>query len=324
MIARRGNVRNLYCDNGTNFVGTRNILQLESEQAIIQFNEEIHDKLLKHNTRFIFNPPAAPWFGGIWERHVGSIKFHLKRVVADKKLTFEELTTVLYQIEACLNSRPLCPLTDNADDLEALTPGHFIIGYPLTAPIELDLQGEPENRLSRWELCKRMRQDFWSQWSNEYVSQLQLRSKWSVVQKNLETGDLVLIKDENTAPLHWPLGRIKKIYRANAGLVRVVDVLSNGKTYKRPIGKLSLLPVKDDEEFKINSNEQSKNQIISDSEKLKRNTKMAKPLIGAQNVSTMMLILLFVGMIASVFGKHENFNITTFKNNPGIIFNKCH
>jgi hypothetical protein len=65
-------------------------------------------------------------FGGFWEASVKSAKLNLRRVVGDVKLTFEEVSTVLTQIEACLNSRPLVPanVPDN-DGIEAITPGHF-------------------------------------------------------------------------------------------------------------------------------------------------------------------------------------------------------
>ena len=72
-----------------------------------------------------FTPEKAPHFGGLWEAAVKSMKTHLRRIVADTKLTFEELTTLLIQIEACLNSRPLAPLPHDDDVIEALTLGHF-------------------------------------------------------------------------------------------------------------------------------------------------------------------------------------------------------
>ena len=79
-----------------------------------------------------FIPQHAPHFGGIWEAVVKSVKIHLKRVLGDVKLTYEELSTLLYQIEACLNSRPPAPLPNDDDGIEALTPGHFLVGKPLT------------------------------------------------------------------------------------------------------------------------------------------------------------------------------------------------
>ena len=81
-----------------------------------------------------FIPERSPNFGGLWEASVRSAKTHLKRIMGSVKLTYEELTTVLAQIEACLNGRPLVPASSPDDDaIEALTPGHFLIGKPLCA-----------------------------------------------------------------------------------------------------------------------------------------------------------------------------------------------
>ncbi|XP_055309917.1 uncharacterized protein LOC129573454, partial [Sitodiplosis mosellana] len=134
-ISRRGNIAKLYSDNGGNFVKAKTIFELETSQAISEFNEEIKRELANLSTKFYFNPPAAPWFGGLWERNIGSIKHHFKRVVGDRILSYEEMTTVLTQIEACFNSRPLCAMNENPDDMTILTPGHFLIGSALTAPV---------------------------------------------------------------------------------------------------------------------------------------------------------------------------------------------
>ena len=86
------------------------------------------------NIEWKFIPEHSPHFGGIWEAAVKSFKNHLKHIVGEVKLTFEEMTTVLTQIEACLNSRPLVPVkTPDDDSIEVLTPCHFLIGQPLTA-----------------------------------------------------------------------------------------------------------------------------------------------------------------------------------------------
>jgi hypothetical protein len=69
----------------------------------------------------------------LWEAAVKSMKMHLKRVVGETKLTFEEFATILAQVEACLNSQPLVPLPCEGDVIEPLTPGHFLIGRPLEA-----------------------------------------------------------------------------------------------------------------------------------------------------------------------------------------------
>ena len=92
---------------------------------------DISDFCSTQNIVWKFIPECAPHFEGLWEAAVKSMKFHFKQIVGNTKLTFEELMTVLTQIESCLNSRPLAPLPCDEDGIEALTPGHFLIGQPL-------------------------------------------------------------------------------------------------------------------------------------------------------------------------------------------------
>ncbi|XP_063989926.1 uncharacterized protein LOC135169119 [Diachasmimorpha longicaudata] len=88
------------------------------------------DNATAFGTEWSFSPPRAPHFGGKWEAAVKSTKFHLKRVLGSSTFTYEELNSILIQIEACLNSRPITPMMDDAEDLQALTPGHFLIESP--------------------------------------------------------------------------------------------------------------------------------------------------------------------------------------------------
>lgn len=141
-----------------------------------------------------------------------------------------------------LNSRPLTALNDDPTTLNALTPGHFLVGEALiNLPDEDDLKNVPENRLNRWSLLQKITQQFWDRWHNEYVSTLINRPKWLHQEKNMKIGDVVIIKEENVPPLHWKLGRVEQIFPGPDELVRSVMVRTATSILKRPIVKLGLL-----------------------------------------------------------------------------------
>ncbi|XP_036345104.1 uncharacterized protein LOC118754336 [Rhagoletis pomonella] len=134
-IATRGLCTDVYSNNVTTSVGANALLASEREVLKAQL-QAAASYTSRREINWHFIPPAAPNFGGIWEAAVKSMKLHLKRVVGQATLTFEELYTILKQIEACLNSRPLTALTDDPDDLTVLTPGHFLVGRSLTTSPE--------------------------------------------------------------------------------------------------------------------------------------------------------------------------------------------
>ncbi|XP_026746103.1 uncharacterized protein LOC113507448 [Trichoplusia ni] len=129
--ARRGHCQDLYSDNGTNFVGADKQLKEMFDKAKSSFPSEIAKLLTLERTTWHFIPPHAPNFGGLWEAGIGSTKTHITKVMGNSTLTYEELSTVLAQIECCLNSRPISVLSDNPNDPLPLTPGHFLIGESL-------------------------------------------------------------------------------------------------------------------------------------------------------------------------------------------------
>lgn len=240
--ARRGRCAHMYSDNGTNFVGASNLLSKEVHD--ITRSAEIQQPLATAGTEWHFIPPAAPHFGGLWEAGVKSMKYHLKRIVGDSTLTYEELTTLTHQIEACLNSRPLCPLNDDVNDVEALTPGHFLVGRGLVSPPNPIATNINTNLSSRWQLVQKMKKDFWHTWSADYLNRLQQRYKWKTRQENLKSGDLVILKEDNINPSRWPLARIVETHPSTDGMVRVVSIKrAEGNPLKRSIHKIIPLPM---------------------------------------------------------------------------------
>ncbi|XP_029176084.1 uncharacterized protein LOC114944355 [Nylanderia fulva] len=239
--SRRGLPSHIYSDNGTNFIGAdkelRNAFRVIIQDPILK-SQIANDRITWH-----FNPPAAPHFGGVWEANVKNVKYHLKRVIGTHVLTRVEFQTLLCRIEACLNSRPLTPMSDDASDFTALTPGHFLIGRPLVSVPEQSVSTIHLNALSRWQLVQRLHEQFWHTWSHDYLHSLQQRSKWRDSKQNLAINDFVLIKNNVLPPAKWNLGRIVQVHPGADGLVRVVTVRTATSLLQRPITQLCKLPI---------------------------------------------------------------------------------
>lgn len=245
--SRRGKISHIYCDNAKTFIGAKR----QIDNAFLRFIKESQSNLevyfLQENITWKFIPPRSPNFGGLWERLVGSVKYHFKRVVVNANLTFEEALTLTSQIEAVVNSRPLTPMSNDPLDLQVLTPAHFLIGENFNELPESTYTDVPETRLSRWERIQRIKQHFWKRWSLEVLSQLQPRPKWCQASPEVHIGTLVLISEDNLPPMMWKIGRIEKVFPGPDGLVRVAAVRTNQGMYTRSIRRLAVLPVNEEQ-----------------------------------------------------------------------------
>ncbi|GFY23123.1 integrase catalytic domain-containing protein [Trichonephila clavipes] len=208
--ARRGAPKHIYCDNGTTFVGARRkLLEIFKFVSKLNENEQFCYFLSQVNIEWHFSPPVSPHFGGLWEAGVKSIKYHLKRVIGNINLTFEEFSTLLTQVEAILNSRPLVSLDcdNDPDSLNILTPSHFLIGEVITSSPEHTNDDKLSLR-SRWDIVQKMKLGFWRKWKMDYLSNLQNRTKWKSPNHNIKVGEIVIIKEDNIPPATWPLGKV--------------------------------------------------------------------------------------------------------------------
>lgn len=249
-IARRGNPEVIFSDNATNFVGAKNQLkELYDFFKTKQVSDSIKAFSAQNEIKFKFIPPRSPHWGGIWEAAVKSTKYHLHRLVGETRLTFEEFYTLLTSIEAILNSRPLCPLSNDPNDFQALTPGHFLIGTSLTAHPERNLENFPENRLSHWERVSQIQQIFWKRWRLDYLNRLQHRPKWFRESDNLKIGSIVLLREDDTPPLKWPLARILEVIPGKDKRVRLVKLKTQDGIYTRSIAKVCPLPQEESPEM---------------------------------------------------------------------------
>lgn len=253
-ISRRGKPAVIHSDNGLNFVGANNHFQeLYTLLNDKSHNAQVHNFLANDQIRWTFIPPRSPHIGGLWEASVKSTKFHLRRILGNASLTYEDTYTILIQIEACLNSRPLSPLSSDPDDFLPLTPSHFLIGDSLAAAPQDDVKDLQFTKLSRYHRIQQLTQHFWSRWSREYLTELQKRSKWKANPNSLlQEGTLVILREDHLSPLHWPMARITKLHPGVDNITRVVSVkVPSGKVMQRSVSKISVVPINEHD----NSNE---------------------------------------------------------------------
>lgn len=241
-ISRRGKPSDVYSDNGSQFVKANKEIQLMGK-FLADKGTEISNSVANMGITWHFIPANSPHFGGVWEAGVKSLKYHLKRVLGSYTLFFYDFQSLLVQIEAVLNSRPLSPLSSNPNDLSALTPAHFLIGRSIVTIADPSVSSIAENRLSNFQLIQKIHEQFWNRWHHEYISEFQQRQKWKKNTSTLKTNQLVLVKDNSVPPMKWRLGRVVKLISGADGVNRVAMVKTADGLISRAIVRLCPLPV---------------------------------------------------------------------------------
>ena len=236
-IARRGQVKEIRSDNGTNFTGA----EKELRAMISSWNQaKIHDTLLQKGIKWVFNPPAASHHGGVWERLIRSTRKILGALTKEQVLDDECLQTLLCEAESIINGRPLTKVSDDPNDLEPLTPNHLLLlRQNESLPPGLFEKNDTYSR-RRWRQVQYLANVFWGRWKREYLPSLQERQKWFRPRRNFTVGDTVIV-DESTPRNVWPIGRITEVFPDRDGFVRRVRVKTKTSTLERPITKLCLL-----------------------------------------------------------------------------------
>ena len=226
-ICRRGCPQIMLSDNGRNFVAA------ETQQFAAH-----------KNIRWKFSIVEAPWFGGFWERLVACVKNCIKKTIGRASLRFDELQTVLGEIELIINSRPLGPLYD--DDLEeGVSPNHLMFGRKLeTSNFSNEVVVTDDgDQLKRFRYMQTVLSHFWDGWSREYLTSLR---EFEINRKNKrninipEENDVVIVKEEKMPRQRWRLARITELIKGRDGQVRgaKVKIGKSRHIIERPVNKL--------------------------------------------------------------------------------------
>ncbi|XP_073979979.1 uncharacterized protein [Rhodnius prolixus] len=242
-IARRGMPSHIWSDNGTNFVGaTRRLKEVSALLKDSQCQESILRESGRRGVEWHYIPPRAPHFGGLWEAAVKSTKRLLKVTLGLQEPTMECFLTIICQVEAILNSRPLTALSSSPDDLQVLTPGHFLIMRPMTALPTSDSLNQRTALKSKWAMAQFTVSQFWKRWHKEYLLEQQAMLKWHSPSFPAAEGQVVVIMDDNLPPLQWSLGRSAKLHYGRDNVARVAEVKTASGVVSRPVRKLCPLP----------------------------------------------------------------------------------
>ncbi len=227
-LARRGPVRQLRSDQGTNLTGARN----ELKEALREMNQERVRSFLLENEcdwfNFEMNVPKSSHMGGVWERQIRTARNVLNGILLQHgaQLNEESLRTFLCETEAIINSRPLTVNNlSSPTEAEPLTPNHLLT---MKSRVLLSPPGQFQRAdlylVKRWRRVQYLVNQFWYRWRKEFLTTLQERKKWNTPKRNICVGDIVLITGDNITRNCWRKARVEETYPGDDGLVRKVKL----------------------------------------------------------------------------------------------------
>lgn len=236
-FALRGPAKGLQSDCGTNFIGACKELRM---------NNAVQKYLGEQGCSWDFRPPHASHMGGSWERMIGIARRILDSMLLQLKsrLTHEVLCTLMAEVTAIINARPLLPVSTDPLQPFILSPSMILTQKSGVPPPPGDFT-DKDLYTKQWKQVQVLANQFWTRWRQEYLPTLQPRQKWTVPRRNLQVGDLVLLKDKQTIRNCWPMAVINATFPGKDGHVRKVEVKTaeqgNAKTFLRPVTEVVLL-----------------------------------------------------------------------------------
>ena len=213
-------------------------------------SDRMSESLCTMGIQWKFIPKRAPWYGGFWERLIGLTKTALRKVLGKALVTLPVLQTLIVEIEAVLNDRPLTHVSSDLNDLEPLTPSHLLCGRRITSlphkimddELNDPTYGAPPVR----EIAKRQSEllhHFQRRWKREYLTSL--RENHRMVGRDgqeIKAGDVVIIHDD-TPRINWKLAVVERLITGLDGITRAAEIRTAGGKTNRPITRLFPLEI---------------------------------------------------------------------------------
>ena len=248
-VARRGLTVKLISDNAKTFKSSA------GEVAKIARSSEVQTQLANKGVSWDFIVERPPWHGGFWERMVRCVKRCLKKSIGRTSLTFEELRTILVEVEATLNNRPLTYTYDDEEGVSCpLTPADLIYGSRISSTVNdkhFEIVSTNRSLTKRAKYHQQLLHQFTRQWRNEYLTSLRERNAdmRGAEQVPISVGDIVILKNESSPRLFWKVARVEELLPGRDNVIRSARICvlseSNKKTMllRRPVQHLIPLEV---------------------------------------------------------------------------------
>ncbi|KAG1683753.1 Zinc finger SWIM domain-containing protein 3 [Nymphon striatum] len=221
-ISRRGKLDFIISDNAKSFIKARQSLA---------------------HIKWVMIPERAPWWGGFWERLVRSVKNAFKLGIGRSCLTFEDMRTIVPEIESVINKRPITYISEDRDDPKPLRPVDFLL---TTEDLPSIIHSSPQEELiGHWKHRQIIIKNVWKRWRTEYLSELHRWTKFPFGKGLPQVGDVVLVNPLNVKNrAFFPLGMITKLIPGKDGHVRAAYVRVQGKMLRRTTRHLYPLETK--------------------------------------------------------------------------------
>ena len=235
-------------------------------------SSEVQNFVANKGIKWKFNIEGAPWMGGFFERLVKMVKRCLKKSLWNARVNYQDLITILIQIQNVLNNRPLTYVYDNEFG-DVLTPNKLIFGRNIDNEVTKrnpNLENVQTDLFNHKKRVQSNLRHFWSKWRHEYLTELREHNK---VEKRTNSiipnvGDIVIIKDDIKKRYDWRIGKIKELLSSRDGKIRAanVTVITNDKQsmLRRPINKLFPLEVTDNTSNEDNDSDKLELTFVSD------------------------------------------------------------
>ena len=164
-------------------------------------------------------------------------------LLGNRSLTDEVLLTTMCLVEQTLNARPITPSSDDPEDLEALTPNHFIIGRANVCIPFIPNAEVYANHRKMFRSSQAYADMIWNRWVKEYLPQNNVRAQWNKSESNFQVGDLVWLIEDNVRRSHYKMARVMEVFPGKDGLVRSALIKTIDGTLKRPRPVVKLAPL---------------------------------------------------------------------------------